>query len=45
MKPMREVAHSVSIGMRLVVGEGITLRRVEGYAHGDRDLLEGMMSD
>jgi len=31
--------------MRLVVGDGITLRRVEGNAYGDWDLLAGVMLD
>ena len=42
---MRELAHSVSIGMRLVLGDGIALRRLVVYGHGHGDLLAGVMLD
>ena len=42
---MRELAHSVSIGMQLVVGDGIELRRLVVYDYGHGDLLAGVMLD
>jgi hypothetical protein len=42
---MRELAHSVSIGMRLLLGDGIALRRLVVYGHGHGDLLAGVMLD